>query len=318
MEKPLLGISTCLLGKDVRYDGGHKLDKYLRDFLGQFVDYVPVCPEVECGMSIPREALRLVGDPSSPRLITRKSGKDYTEQMTTWAKGRLAELQELPLCGYVFKSKSPSSGMERVRVYPKEGSGVQPSRKGVGMWARAFMDHFPLLPVEEEGRLNDALLRENFIERVFVVYRWRSFTEGKQSIGGLVDFHTRHKLLLLAHSQKHYRQLGKLVARGKEMSIEELYGEYFEVLMQALKLKTTVRKQVNVLNHVLGYFKKQLSSDEKQEAVELIEKYKEGQVPLIVPITLLNHYVRKYEQEYLQQQWYLKPHPGELKLRNHC
>ena len=316
MKKPLLGISTCLLGEQVRYDGGHQLDRYLRDHLGKFVDYEPVCPEVECGMPIPRESLRLVGAVEEPRLITRKSGEDHTKQMKDWAKGRLQLLRKLPLCGFVFKAKSPSSGMERVRVYPEEGG--QAVKKGVGIWARAFMEEFPFLPTEEDGRLHDPVLRENFIERIFVVYRWRELCEGRKSLGKLVDFHTCHKLLILAHSQSHYRQLGRLVAHGKEKPMGELFKEYFEILMTALKLRATVKKHVNVLNHVQGYFKKVLTADEKQESVELIGRYQQGLVPLIVPITLLNHYVRKYDEQYLKKQWYLNAHPAELKLRNHC
>ena len=316
MNKPLIGISTCLLGEQVRYDGGHQLDRYLRDVLGNFVDYEPVCPEVECGMPIPRESLRLVGSVEKPRLITRKSGEDHTKQMQDWAKGRLEALREKPLCGYVFKAKSPSSGMERVRVYPIGGG--QAVKKGVGVWARAFIDEFPYLPVEEDGRLHDPVLRENFIERIFVVHRWRLLCEERLALGKLVDFHTRHKLLLLAHSQSHYRQMGRLVAHGKEKPLKELYDQYFIELMTALKLRATVKKHVNVLSHVQGYFKKLLTADEKQEAVELISSYQQGLVPLIVPITLLNHYVRKYDEKYLKQQLYLNPHPAELKLRNHC
>lgn len=292
------------------------MDRYLRDVLGQFVEFSPVCPEVECGLPIPRDSLRLVGEAEAPRLITRKSGEDHTEQMQSWATGRLDKLAKVRLCGFVFKSKSPSSGMERVRVYPE--SGGQAKKTGVGIFARAFMERFPFLPVEEDGRLHDPVLRENFIERIFVVHRWNELCSERRTLGKLVEFHTRHKLMLLAHSEKHYRQMGKVVAHGKGRPIDELFTEYFELLMTALKYRATVRKHVNVLSHVQGYFKKVLSADEKQEAVELIQQFQQGLVPLIVPITLLNHYVRKYDEKYLQKQWYLKPHPAELKLRNHC
>ena len=313
-DRPKLGISTCLLGENVRYDGGHKLDRYLKDVVGQFVDWVPVCPEVECGMTIPREPLRLVGDPENPRLVTSRTGIDKTEQMLTWAKMRLDQLEKENLCGYIFKSKSPSSGMQGIKVYGKNGV---PSKKGVGIFARAFMDRFPLMPVEDEGRLNDAKLRENFIERIFVYQRWQNFVQNDGSRKGLVDFHTNHKLLLMSHSLKHLSELGKLVAEVKEIDPKELHDCYLSTLMNALKLNATINKNVNVLQHIMGYFKKQLSSDEKQELLEVIGNYHKALIPLIVPITLLNHFVRKYDESYLKRQYYLNPHPVELMLRNH-
>ncbi len=314
-EKIKLGISTCLLGEKVRFDGGHKLDRYLRETLGRYVDYVPVCPEVECGMSVPREALRLVGDPGNPRLVTGRTGRDFTGQMQAWGRERLRELEKEDLCGYIFKSKSPSSGMERVRVYTDKG---MPSSNGVGIWARMFMDRFPLLPVEEEGRLHDPKLREMFIERIFVFKRWRESMQSKPTLGGLVDFHTRHKLLLMAHSPEIYRQLGRLAAQGKTSPEDRLFTDYFALLSKAMAMKTTVRKNVNVLQHLIGYFKKQLSPDEKKEFQETLDSYYLGHTPLIVPVTLINHYVRKFDQPYLKDQYYLQPHPAELGLRNHA
>ena len=309
-----IGISSCLLGNKVRWNAGHKLNRYLADTLGQFVEYVPVCPEVEAGFGVPRESFRLVGDPESPRLITFKSKTDHTDQMNNWAKKRVKELEKEGLCGFIFKSDSPSSGMIRVKVYGSKG---MPRKVGVGLFARAFMEHFPLIPVEEDGRLNNSLIRENFILQIFTMKRWRESIAAKRSMGKLVDFHTRNKLLLLSHSQKHYRTMGKLVAEGKKLPIGKLYGQYQELLMEALRLKTTVKKNSNVLQHLMGYFKKQLTADEKQELLEVFGHYRNGLVPLIVPITLINHYVRKYDQPYLKQQTYLNPHPVELKLRNH-
>ena len=212
MEKIRLGISSCLLGEPVRYDGGHKLDRFLTETLGQYVEYVPICPEVECGLPVPRESMRLEGNPDSPRLIAFRTKQDMTDRMLRWARKRVVELESNGLCGFIFKSDSPSSGMERVRVYNERG---MPVKRGVGMFARAFMEHFPLLPVEEEGRLHDPNLRENFIERIFTLKRWRETLAQKESRGSLVDFHTRHKLLILSHSQKHYQVMGKLVARAK-------------------------------------------------------------------------------------------------------
>jgi len=309
-----LGVSSCLLGEKVRYDGGHTLDRFLTDTLGQYVDYVPVCPEVECGFGIPRETLRLVGNPDKPRLVTTRTGKDYTERMAQWAKQRVAKLEKENLCGFIFKSNSPSSGMERVKVYNEEG---MPVKKGIGIFARLFMEHFPLIPVEDEGRLHDPGLRENFIERIFTLRLWRENVAKKWSVGNLVNFHTRHKLLIFSHSNNHYRGMGKIVARGKSMPIEELYKTYEVLLLEALKLKTTPRKNLNVLQHSMGYFKKELSSDEKEELLEVLDQYRDELIPLIVPITLVNHYVRKYKQPYLSEQTYLRPHPISLGLRNH-
>jgi uncharacterized protein YbgA (DUF1722 family)/uncharacterized protein YbbK (DUF523 family) len=313
-EKVRLGISSCLLGESVRYDGGHKHDRYLTDTLGRYIEYVPVCPEVECGLPIPRESMRLVGDPESPRLLTSRTGVDKTEQMQSWVRRRVVELEREGLCGFIFKSNSPSSGMERVKVYNEKG---MPSKKGVGLFARAFMEHFPLLPVEDEGRLHDPKLRENFIERVFALKRWRETLRQGRRRANLVDFHTRHKLLVLSHSQKHYREMGQFVAHAKDYSTEDLYRQYEELLTGALRLLATPRKHANVLLHILGYFKRDLSADEKQEMLELIDHYRDGAVPLIVPITLVNHYVRKYGEPYLAEQYYLHPHPVELQLRNH-
>jgi uncharacterized protein YbgA (DUF1722 family)/uncharacterized protein YbbK (DUF523 family) len=310
-----LGISACLLGEKVRYDGGHKLDRFLTDTLGRFVEYVPVCPEVECGFGVPREAFRLVGDPKAPRLVTRRSNIDYTEQMVQWARQRVRQLDEESLCGFIFKSNSPSSAMERVKVYSEKG---MPVKKGIGIFARIFMEHFPLIPVEDEGRLHDPKLRENFIERVFTMKRWRETLSAKWSIGNLVDFHTRHKLLILSHSPMHHRMLGKLTADGKKLPVRELYQKYETLLMAALALKTTVRKNTNVLHHMMGYFKKLICPDEKQELLEIIYQYRKGDLPLIVPVTLMNHYVRKYQQPYLKEQIYLNPHPIALQLRNHA
>jgi len=315
MEKIKIGISSCLLGNAVRYDGGHKLDRFLRDTLGQYVAYVPVCPEAECGLGIPREAMRLEGQADSPRLVTRQTRVDKTDGMVRWAQKRVAELEAENLCGFIFKSDSPSSGMERVKVYDEKG---MPAKTGVGIFARIFMEHFPLLPVEEEGRLHDTQLRENFIERIFTLQRWRAIRKMKSGRSALVDFHTRHKLLLLSHSTKLYQAMGKLVAAQKTFSARDLFSQYETLLMEALKLKTTPKRNVNVLQHMMGYFKEQLSGDEKKELLEILDHYSKGFLPLIVPLTLIGHYVRKYDQPYLRDQIYLNPHPLELQLRNHA
>jgi uncharacterized protein YbgA (DUF1722 family)/uncharacterized protein YbbK (DUF523 family) len=314
MNKIKLGISSCLLGNPVRYDGGHKLDHFLTDTLGLYVEWVPVCPEVECGLPVPREAMHLVGDPENPRLITLRTRVDHTTRMKTWAKKKVAELEKKDLCGFVFKSRSPSSGIRGVKIYTEAG---MPNATGSGLFARAFMVKFPLLPVEDEGRLHDPGLRENFIERVFVYRRWQEYIKEDGSLGGLVSLHTEHKLLLMSHSQKHYTELGKLVAAPKNLRKDELHARYLGTLLESLRFLATVKKNTNVLQHMAGYFKDKLSTDEKKELQDVITNYHRELVPLIVPITLLQHYVRKYDVEYLKQQAYLNPHPLELMLRNH-
>ncbi len=310
-----IGISSCLLGQEVRFDGGHKEDRFISRTLSNYFEYVPVCPEFEVGMGVPRESLRLVGDPESPRLITVRTKIDHTRDMHRFSAARVRELAVEHLDGYIFKKDSPSCGIERVRVYNEEtGMAV---RQGIGMFAREFMARFPLVPVEEEGRLSDPVLRENFIERVFCHWRWRNLVADGFTRGRLVAFHTAHKLLLLAHSPQHYEQMGRLVARPKEHKPAELARRYGELLAAGLEIKATARKHVNVMTHIAGYFKKQLSADEKAELQALITDYRQGLVPLVVPITLIKHYVRKFDISYLHDQVYLNPHPKELMLRNH-
>jgi uncharacterized protein YbgA (DUF1722 family)/uncharacterized protein YbbK (DUF523 family) len=316
MDKILLGCSSCLLGKEVRYDGGHKYDSWVVDTLGAFADYFDLCPEHQCGMPIPREALNLKGSKDDYRMLSNKTAHDFTDQMLNWCAPRIEELRKLPLCGYILKSKSPSCGMERVKVYPLHGGAA--GKTGVGIFARELLAAFPLLPVEEEGRLHDPVLRENFIERVFIMQRWHKLCREGLNPGALVRFHTIHKYLLMAHSPAHYRSMGKLVADLRKYPPEDFCRIYFEELMSAMKRHATPSKHQNVLLHILGYFKKDLDPFEKQELIRLISMHKDALIPLIVPITLLNHYVRKYDKEYLADQVYLNPHPMELKLRNHA
>jgi len=309
-----LGISTCLLGERVRFDGGHKHDRFLTDLLGQYVEWVPVCPEVEVGMSIPREAVRLVGDPESPRMVGTRSGTDHTTAMRRFVRARTRQLAELDLTGYVFKKDSPSCGMERVRVYAQSG---MPSRRGVGMFAGAFRSALPLIPVEEEGRLKDAVLRENFIERLFCYRRWRDLIKSGLRRGALVDFHTRHKFVLLAHSPRHYTELGRLVAGQKKLTPARLADQYGRLFMEALGVHATVAKHTNVLSHIAGFCRKHLGPHGRQELSGVIEDYHQRLVPLIVPITLLRHHIDDNDIQYVGEQWYLNPHPKELMLRNH-
>lgn len=312
-----IGISACLLGEHVRYDGQGAHAKHITGTLADYLEFHPFCPEVGCGMGVPREPVRLVGTIEHQRLIGRESGKDWTDAMHTWAESAFHKMENENLCGFIFKAKSPSSGMGRVKIYP-EGGGQPVSYAGVGLFAKMVMERFPLLPVEDDGRLHDVELRGNFIERIFVEHRWHGMMEKGMNISALIDFHTRHKMLIRSHDVVGYRNLGKLVGDGKSVEPEKLFQQYYELLGTALSRKPTIKKNVDVLMHILGYFKKMLSPDEKQEALELIENYRNNLVPLIVPVTLMNHYVRKYDVPYLKTQYYLNPHPLELKLRNHA
>jgi len=310
-----VGVSSCLLGEEVRYDGGHKLDRYLVNTLGRFFEWVPVCPEVEMGLPTPRESMRLIGEPEAPRLIAPKSGTDYTEQMQAWARQRVEQLAEIKLHGFIFKKDSPSSGLFRVRVYNEHG---MPQKVGTGMFPREVMKRFPLLPLEEEGRLNDMPLRENFIERVFAYYRWTELLENEPTPGGLVRFHTAHKLTLMAHSPVHYQEMGRLVAQAGSLPWDELSDTYGRQLMEGLQVLGKPGKHVNVMQHLMSFLKTHLSGEDKAELLALMEDYRQGLVPPIVPLTLLKHHLNRHPvPDWVHQQVYLNPYPKELMLRNH-
>lgn len=309
-----LGISACLLGDEVRYDGGHKRDQFLTTVLGPLVEWVRVCPEVEIGMGTPREPIRLVEEDGRLRLLTVRTGVDYTARMTAYAAKRVQALDAEDLCGYVLKKDSPSCGMTRVKVYSGEGPG---RRTGIGLYAQALLARFPDLPIEEEGRLLDPRLRENFIERVFAYRRLRDLFDGRWTTGGLVRFHTAHKLVLLAHSTPAYTRLGRLVAGAKSADRASLREQYTSGFMQALTAIATPQRHTNVLHHMAGYFKKTLDAASRAELLAAIDDYRTGLVPLVVPITLFRHHIRVHDVKYLQGQVYLAPHPAELMLRNH-
>ena len=307
-----LGVSSCLLGEEVRFDGQHKLDRYLRDCLGSFVEWMPVCPEVESGMPVPREAMSLNGNKDSPELLTIRTGKNLTGMMKSWIDKRLPELEAENLSGFIFKKKSPSSALYDAKVHDQTGF---PYAKSPGLFAKAFTEKFPLIPVEDEGRLHDPGLRENFIERVFVYFRWQEMLGLGNSKNRLSEFQRRHKLIIMAHCPSKTSVLGKMAAESDSALVQE---EYIKILMMELKKQATVKKHVNVLEHILGYFKKDLSAWEKEEILNIIEHYHKQLVPLIVPLTLLKHFIAKYNKEYLKDQHYIYQHPAELKLRNHA
>lgn len=312
---PRLGISACLLGQRVRYDGGHKYDGFLAETLGRYVEWVPMCPEVESGLPVPREAMRLVGDPAAPRVVGVHSGQDYTERILTWSRLQAEKLASMELHGFVFKQGSPSSGLFRVKVYDERGT---PRWLSSGIFARTVTERLPLLPAEEEGRLHDMRLRESFIDRVFAYYRWRRLLAEDPTPGGLVRFHTMHKLTLLAHNPRRYHELGQLVAEAGNRRWEELQDAYGRGLMEALKTPTTPGKHANVLRHLLGFLRRVLSPADKAELLSLLEDYQRGLVPLIAPLTLLKHHLARHTvPDWVHQQVYLYPYPKELLLHNH-
>ncbi len=306
---PRLGISQCLLGDEVRYDGGHKRDRFLTQVLGHFVEWVPICPEVEAGLGTPREAMRLVGDPHNPRLLTINRQIDHTSTLRQFCARRIREIRGLGLDGYVFKKDSPSCGIRHVRVYRP---GSQPTRTGVGLFAQAFHEAFPFIPIEDEGRLNDQDIRENFVQRIFGHRRWRNLFQRRLTRGAIVQFHTQHKYMLLAHSRPHYHTLGRLVASAQSFSPTQLATQYRMLFMEALKVKATIRKHVNVLQHLVGHFKHQMTHAQKIEVQEVIAEYHQGFTPLIAPLTLINHYIREFKIDYLAEQVYIQSYPKRL------
>jgi uncharacterized protein YbgA (DUF1722 family)/uncharacterized protein YbbK (DUF523 family) len=306
-----IGISRCLLGEKVRYDGGHKHDRYLTDTLGEFFEWVPVCPEVEVGMGTPREPIHLVQLHTDIRLVGVRSGTDHTDSMRAYARRRVEVLVKENLSGYILKKDSPSCGLERVRVHHGPG---RITRKGRGLFAQALADRLPNLPVEEEGRLCDVRLRQNWLQRVFAYHRLQSLWKSRWGLGALVEFHTAHKLVLLAHWPAAYQQLGRLIAGAKSLARSDLRELYEREFMAALGRAATRGRHSNVLHHMVGYFSKQLDDASRREVLDCIEDYRRGLVPLVVPITLVAHYVRVFDVEYLRNQVYLNPHPKELAL----
>ena len=301
-----LGVSACLLGESVRYDGGHKRDAFLTDVLGPHVEWVAVCPEVELGLGVPRPTLRLTGRPAAPRLVEDASGEDLTFRMRQYAETRVGELERLALDGYVLKRASPSCGLFRVPVYREPGAR---GTAGRGLFAAVLVDRLPMLPVEEEGRLTDPALRERFIERVFAMARWRAFRAARPRARDLVAFHATQKYAVLAHSPAHYTRLGRLVARAGRVAALDEYGR---LLMEALAVPATRGRHANVLQHLAGYVTRDLRTDERAELAGVIQEYRRGLVPLIVPLTLVRHHARRLGRDELLAQVYLSPQPNEL------
>ena len=307
-----IGVSSCLLGQRVRFDGGHKRDDFVTGPLGELFEYVPVCPEVGIGMTVPREPIRLVGDAGQPRAVgVRNTALDVTGDLERFARQQAGVLGDIS--GYIFKKDSPSCGMERVRVYQESG---MPERKASGIYARVIREQMPLLPVEEEGRLNDPVLRENFVNRVFAYRRWQLLVDSGVMASRLIQFHADHKYLVMAHSQAAYERMGRLLSNLAGVDLDAVGDEYVRELMTALTRRVTRTRHSNVLHHIMGYLKRAIDGGDKAELVQTIEAYRRGEVPLVVPITLLRHYFRRHPDPYMERQHYLRPHPEQLSLRN--
>ncbi len=310
-NKISVGISSCLLGEEVRFDGGHKNNSYVVHTLGEYFNFIPFCPEVDIGLGIPREPIRLVVDGDITRCVgTKTSTLDVTDRLIASAEQQKSWQSEI--FGYILKKDSPSCGMERVKLY-RNG---QVERSGIGIYANRLMQNFPNLPVEEEGRLGDPVLRENFIQRVFICQRWNQLITSGLSWPGLTEFHARHKLILLSHNQDLTRDLGRNLSQSSAMDINDYADKYITKLMVILRIKATRGNHVNVLQHIQGYLKKHLESDDKKELTDSIEQYRKGFLPLIVPITLLRHHFMKYPDSYIEQSYYMCPYPSELMLLN--
>lgn len=308
-----IGISACVLGEKVRYDGGHKNSVFCSDVLAKFVTFVPVCPEQAIGMPVPRPAIRLQQNLDGEiRLVNSKDNRlDFTQQMLSFSAKVLPQLQHLS--GYIVCAKSPSCGMERVRL--TDANGALLGKVGVGVFTRQLMQTYPWLPVEEDGRLLDPALRENFITRVYTLAAWHQLLASGFTIGKLVEFHSQFKFLIMAHHPVAYRSLGRLVAQAKLFAPEALAQRYLLELMQALQQQATRKQHANVLMHLQGFFKKMLSAAAKQELLEVIHQYRLGHAPLLAPLTLLKHHLRTYPHQYVAAQRYLLPFPAELGLR---
>lgn len=314
LSRPKIAVSSCLLGHEVRFDGGHKNSRYVSDILSEYFDFVPLCPEVAIGLGVPRPTIRLVE--TAPDVVDAVSNADsslvYSDELRAY--GRKTAPQLTDISGYIFKKDSPSCGMSRVKIY--RGAQKMPERIGVGLYANEIMKALPNLPMEEEGRLQDTRLRENFLERVFLYSRWQAFRDQGYTSRGLVEFHTAQKFAVLAHDEPVYRELGRIVAKAGKGEISEACEAYITLLMKGMSVLTTPKKHANVLMHIMGFFKESLSAEDKAELLRLIDAHREGLVPVIVPITLINYFRKKYPNEYIDGQTYLEPHPPELMLRN--
>ncbi|WP_394246310.1 YbgA family protein [Vibrio profundi] len=307
-----VGVSACVVGEKVRFDSGHKQSNFVTKELTKVFSLIPICPEVGIGMSVPRPTIRLISNEERIALVeTKDPTKDYTEQMLSYSRDKAKELINKELCGYIVCAKSPTCGMERVKIYAHS----QATKSGVGLYTQELQKAMPWLPIEEDGRLNDPVLKENFIARVYCLKDFYDSMEDAPSPGKIVAFHSRYKLTLMAHHPESYKKMGKLVANVKQYEPQEFFQLYRLALMEAISHKATRKNNTNTLMHIQGYFKRALDQVEKQELSKLIDDYRVGVLPLLAPLTLINHYLKKYPDSYLAQQRYLEPYPEELRLR---
>ena len=309
-----VGISACLLGDQVRYDGGHKKNAFAVDKLAPLVEFVRVCPELELGLGVPREPIRLVQQDDHVRLMTSNTAEDLTDRMESYAEDRITRLEKMGLDGFILKKDSPSCGMERVKIHMDNGHN---QKVGRGVFAEVLMRRMPLLPVEEEGRLCDPVLRENFMQRVFAYRRLQEMFRDSWRARDLVRFHEREKLLLLSHDPEASRALGRIVAQVRQLSQDDVAVQYQRLFMETLSVQVTPRRHCNVLQRMVGFFSGSLSPDQHDEVMEVIEDFRKQLVPLVVPLTLLQHYVSRFSVEYLSRQSYLAPVPKQLMCRNY-
>lgn len=307
-----IGISSCVNGENVRFDGGHKSNKFASKVLAPYFTYVPICPEVGSGMSVPRPSIRLITNEERIALVDSKdSSLDYTDSMVEFSQQTVDRLKETEMCGYIVCANSPSCGMERVKVYSKNSA----TKNGVGLYTQILMKEMPWLPVEEDGRLSDPVLKENFITRVFCLHDLYESMDGKPTAGKIVAFHSRYKYTLMSHSTVGYKELGKLVAKVTDYDINDFFAIYRTQLMQTMSIRASRKNNTNVLMHLQGYFKKELESPQKQELALIIQDYNQGLLPLLSPITLIKHHLGIHTNEYLAKQSFLNPYPQELRLR---
>lgn len=313
IKKILVGISSCLMGENVRYNGGNKRLDFAVDELARYIDFQMICPEMAIGLGTPRPTIRLVRQENQVQLrFSEDNGEDLTKRMEEFSKQKIASLGDL--CGYIVCAKSPSCGMERIKIYNEKNEGFQSN--GVGLFTKQLLEMMPWLPVEENGRLNDAALKENFIERVFALHELNALRESGLTRAKLIGFHSRYKYTLLAHSQPKYRELGLFVANIADWgSLEDYFIAYRNQFMSLLACCATKTNHTNTLMHIQGYFKKKLTLRQKEELTQLIALYRQGVQPLLAPITLLKHYLAEYPDEYLAQQSYFNPYPEALRLR---
>ena len=311
--KPKIAISACLMGLDVRFNGGHKESRLCSRTLTDYFDFIPVCPEVAIGLGVPRQPIRLVSGADQPEAVgTLDHNLNVTQPLANYGRDMAAQLGDI--CGYIFMQNSPSCGLEPVKVYHANGARMDGGARGI--YARAFCLRHPDLPVEEDGRLNDPVLRENFLTRVFAYSAWQQLRQEGMTRRSLTDFHSRYKYLLMAHNPVQYKTLGQLLGNMGKTDPQELGPRYFSELMAALKKCATRRTHTNVLQHLSGYLKQAISGEDKQEVQHVISQYRLGIVPLVVPLTLLKHHFRQHPDPYIAQQVYLQPHPENLSLRN--